>query len=59
MGSGIGSIPVNRMVAAIGDLMKASVPGGVQIATKTVPLSHVENVWTTVGSIPRTVFRIP
>jgi len=59
MGSGIGSIPVNRMVRAIGDLMKATVPGGFQITTKTVPLSNVENVWTTAESIPRTVFQIP
>src|SRR5271170_8523764 len=38
MGSGIGSIPVNRMIGAIGDLMKATVPGGFQITTRTVPL---------------------
>jgi NADPH:quinone reductase-like Zn-dependent oxidoreductase len=59
MGSGIGSIPVNRMVRAIDDLLKATVPGGFQIATKTVPLSNVENVWTTAESIPRTVFQMP
>jgi NADPH:quinone reductase-like Zn-dependent oxidoreductase len=59
MGSGIGSIPVNRMVSAIGDLMQAAVPGGFQIITRTVPLSDVENVWTTAESIPRTVFQIP
>ncbi len=58
MGSGIGSVPVNRMIAAIGDLLKAAVPGNFQIATRTVPLSDVERVWTTAESIPRTVFQI-
>ena len=59
MGSGIGSIPVNRMLRAIGDLMHATVPAGFHIPTRTVPLSQVESVWTTAESIPRTVFQIP
>jgi hypothetical protein len=59
MGSGIGSIPVNRMIKAIDELIKATVPGGFQITTKTVPLSDVEHVWSTAESLPRTVFQIP
>jgi NADPH:quinone reductase-like Zn-dependent oxidoreductase len=59
MGSGIGSIPIDRMIKAIDDLIKATVPGGFQITTKTAPLSKVENVWSTAESLPRTVFQIP
>jgi hypothetical protein len=59
MGSGIGSVPVQRLVAAIGEVMKATVPGGFQIATGAVPLAEVENVWNSAESIPRIVFQIP
>lgn len=58
MGSGIGSIPVDRIVKCIDDLMKATVPGGFAIETKAFPLSEVENVWATADNMPRTVFEI-
>ncbi len=59
MGSGIGSIPVDRLVKSIGELMQATVPGGFEIATKTFPLSEVEHVWAAANSMPRTVFQMP
>jgi NADPH:quinone reductase-like Zn-dependent oxidoreductase len=59
MGSGIGSVTVDRMVASIDDLMKATVPGGFKIETKTFPLTEVENVWTAANSMPRIVFQMP
>ena len=59
MGSGIGSIPVDRIVKSIDDLMKATVPGGFVIETKTFPLSKVEQVWAEANSMPRSVFQIP
>jgi hypothetical protein len=58
MGSGIGSIPLDRMVKSIDNLMKATVRGGFKIETKTHPLSEVENVWATADNMPRTVFEI-
>jgi NADPH:quinone reductase-like Zn-dependent oxidoreductase len=58
MGSGIGSIPVDRVVKSIDDLMKATVPGGFAIETKAFPLSEVEQVWVAADSMPRTVFQI-
>ena len=58
MGSGIGSIPVDRIVKSIDDLMKATVPGGFAIETRTFPLSEVEKVWATADSMPRTVFQM-
>jgi NADPH:quinone reductase-like Zn-dependent oxidoreductase len=58
MGSGIGSVPVDRLVKSIDDLMKATVPGGFAIETRTFPLSEVENVWARADSIRRNVFQI-
>jgi len=57
-GSGIGSIPVDRLVKSIDDLMEATVPGRFEIATKTVPLSAVEETWATAGNMPRMVFLV-
>jgi NADPH:quinone reductase-like Zn-dependent oxidoreductase len=56
MGSGIGSIPVNRLLKAIEAVLQATMPGGFQIATRTVPLAEVEAVWTMAESQPRPVF---
>ncbi len=58
MGSGIGSIPLERMVRSIEELMKATVPGGFGIATTTFPLSEVEHVWAAAGNMPRAVFQV-
>ena len=56
MGSGIGSIPMPRILDAIKQLLNAAVPGGFQIATNPVPLSEVERHWTDDESRERTVF---
>lgn len=56
MGSGIGSIALDRMVAATGQLLQATVPGGFKIAFKPAPLSDVEDVWQKDDSTCRTVF---
>jgi NADPH:quinone reductase-like Zn-dependent oxidoreductase len=58
MGSGIGSIPMDRFVRSIEELMHATVPGGFEIATRTFPLSEVEQVWARANSMPRTVFQM-
>jgi NADPH:quinone reductase-like Zn-dependent oxidoreductase len=58
MGSGIGSIPLDRLVRSIDDLMQATEPGRFEIATKTVPLSAVEETWSTAANIPRIVFKV-
>jgi NADPH:quinone reductase-like Zn-dependent oxidoreductase len=59
MGSGLGSIPRDRLVKSIGELMQATVPGGFEILTTIVPLSEVEHVWAAANSMPRIVFKIP
>jgi hypothetical protein len=58
MGSGIGSIPFDRLVRAIDGLFRATVPAGFKIATNPVPLSDVEQAWTRDDSAGRTVLVI-
>ena len=58
MGSGIGSILIDRFVSAIGELMHATAPGGFEIRAKSVPLSEVEQAWPHDDSARRTVFTV-
>jgi len=58
MGIDIGSIPVVRLVKSIGELMRATVPCRFQIATKTIPLSAVEEARLTAENMPRIVFKV-
>ena len=58
MGSGIGSISMDRLVKSIDELMQASATTGFEIVTKTYPLSEIETVWIIAASMPRAVFKI-
>lgn len=58
MGSGIGSIPLDRLLNVIGGLLQATTPGGFKIAVKPVPLSEVEQAWSKDDSTRRTVFTV-
>jgi NADPH:quinone reductase-like Zn-dependent oxidoreductase len=58
MGSGIGSVPVDRFVHIIRDLLHATVSSGFQIAANAVPLSDVEDAWARDDSKRRTVFTL-
>ena len=58
MGSGIGSVPLDRMIKRIGDLLQAAVPGGFEIAVRSIPLSEVEKAWAINDSAARTVLTI-
>jgi NADPH:quinone reductase-like Zn-dependent oxidoreductase len=57
MGSGIGSIPNDRIVSSIGELMQAAGPSGFQVATQSYPLSEIEHVWT-IPERPRPVLQM-
>ncbi len=59
MGSGIGSLPPDRFVHAIGELLRATVPAGLKIAANPVPLSDIEQAWPRDDSARRTVFTLP
>jgi NADPH:quinone reductase-like Zn-dependent oxidoreductase len=56
MGSGIGSVPLDRLVLAIDGLFHAAGPGKFQIATQPFPLSDFERAWPLDDSAHRTVF---
>jgi NADPH:quinone reductase-like Zn-dependent oxidoreductase len=56
MGSGLGSVPVDRLVTEIREMMEAVVPAGLRIATRPVPLSAVGEAWAKDDSRQRTVF---
>jgi NADPH:quinone reductase-like Zn-dependent oxidoreductase len=58
MGSGVKSVPFPKLLDAIGNVFHAVAPARLQIATKTVPLSAIEDVWDAPGK-PRVVFSIP
>ena len=51
MGSGIGSVGVDRLLACIGELFSA----GLTIATREVPLSEIGRVWNDDNGPLRTV----
>jgi len=58
MGSGIGSVPLDRLINAIDELLHATVPACFRIAAKSVPLSEVEQAWPNDDSARRTVFTV-
>ncbi len=58
MGSGLGSVPLERLAASIDGVLRAAVPSGFTIATAAVPLAQVEQAWSMADSAKRTVFTI-
>ncbi|KAA3514801.1 zinc-binding dehydrogenase [Agrobacterium vitis] len=55
MGSGIGSVPMDRMIQTIRELLQAARPAGLKIATAPVALSKVQEIWDADDSTVRTV----
>ena len=58
MGSGLGSVPIDRIVVAIEQVLQAAVAGHFEVATKPISLSEVEQAWSSDGYVPRVVFII-
>lgn len=58
MGSGIGSVPLERLIKAVGELLQATRAGGFQIATNAIPLSQVTEGWAEGDGTKRTVFTV-
>lgn len=59
MGSGIGSIPFDRLLNAVGGLLHATAACGFEIAAKSLPLTEVEHAWPDDNSARRrTVFTV-
>src|ERR1700678_4586928 len=57
MGSGFKSVRSSALLAAIASVFEAAIPARLRIATKTVPLSEVEEYWSAPGK-PRVVFTL-
>jgi NADPH:quinone reductase-like Zn-dependent oxidoreductase len=57
MGSGFKSVRSSKLVEAIKSVFDATISAGLQIATKTVSLSEVEEYWSAPGK-PRVVFKL-
>ncbi len=55
MGSGLGSVPPDRLIHCVAAVLQATVPGGFKIAATPVPLSDVERAWPADDSTRRTV----
>lgn len=58
MGSGVKSVPFPKLLDSIRNIFAAVVPAKLQIATKTVPLSAIEETWKDAPGKPRIVFTI-
>lgn len=58
MGSGIGSVTIDRLIDVTGEVLRAAVSAGFTIAADPVPLSRVEQAWSKAGSASRTVLTI-
>jgi NADPH:quinone reductase-like Zn-dependent oxidoreductase len=58
MGSGIGSIPPEGLVGAIGGVLNAVAPGKLKIETEVVPLANVEETWNRESGHSRVVFAV-
>jgi NADPH:quinone reductase-like Zn-dependent oxidoreductase len=56
MGSGLGSVPGPKFLAAIGAVFAAAKPAGLQVATRTVPLAEIERAWGQAEDPRRVVF---
>jgi NADPH:quinone reductase-like Zn-dependent oxidoreductase len=55
MGSGLGSVPIERLTFCMAELLRAAGHDGFKIAAKAVPLSQVEPTWHENGTL-RIVF---
>lgn len=56
MGSGIGSIPLEGLAAAINGVLQTASGGKLKIETEAVPLAKVEETWNKVSGKSRIVF---
>ncbi|ENV2971893.1 MULTISPECIES: quinone oxidoreductase family protein [Enterobacter cloacae complex] len=56
MGSGHGSVPMQRLMDIAGEVLLATVPAGLHIACSPVPFSDFDQAWLRDDSMCRTVF---
>jgi NADPH:quinone reductase-like Zn-dependent oxidoreductase len=59
MGCGVKGVPFAKLLDSVRNVFDAVVPAKLQIATKTVPLSAIQDTWEHAPGKPRVVFTIP
>jgi NADPH:quinone reductase-like Zn-dependent oxidoreductase len=59
VGSGVKSVPFPKLLSSIQNVFAAVAPAKLQIETRTVPLSAIEETWQTAPGRPRIVVTIP
>lgn len=57
MGSGVKSIPFDRLLESVKRVLEVAGPAGLKIRTRTLPLREIEANWNSAGK-PRLVFEI-
>ena len=55
MGSGLGSVPYERLMASLAEVFRMAESGGLSLATRTLPLSDFAAAWALDDSATRTV----
>jgi NADPH:quinone reductase-like Zn-dependent oxidoreductase len=55
-GSGLGSVPLLRIVEVVGEVLQAAATARFDVPIKAMPLSQVEQVWRSDRMVPRVVF---
>ncbi len=58
MGSGFGSVPLERVFGAIPELFSLAAAGTLRVAVETVALADVETAWARTEKGRRIVFKI-
>jgi NADPH:quinone reductase-like Zn-dependent oxidoreductase len=58
MGSGIGSVPFDRLLHCSGELLRVTTLAGFKVAAKPIPLSEAGQAWIKDESTRRTVFTV-
>ncbi len=59
MGSGVKSVPFEKLLEAVRNTFESVVPAKLQIATRTAPLSAIEETWVNASNKPRVVITVP
>ncbi|MCR6671884.1 zinc-binding alcohol dehydrogenase family protein [Devosia ginsengisoli] len=58
MGSGLGGIPLDSLIASVAELLQAAATAGFTMATRSAPLAQLDQVWNAPDDGRRIVFTI-
>jgi len=58
-GTGLGSVALPRILQTVDELFRAAVKDGFEMPTRAVPLSQIDQMWSSTTAPPRIVFTMP